>query len=155
MNNNCIKQSESNSCISTAILIKDGEEPFSINIAIGNKEKVKECSKKFEEMYKDSNTKVIDINIRKETESDFYNSIVKKYNNIINKNLKDTCNGNFSFILSDIVNVNEEKIFMKILSVDKRISDIEFNEKSKLLDIIAYLDYCTNIENETEDEYIN
>lgn len=146
MNNNCIKQSESNSCISTAILIKDGEEPFSINIAIGNKEKVKECSKKFEEMYKDSNTKIIDINIRKETESDFYNCLIKKYNNIINKNLKDTCNGNFSFILSDVVNIKEEETFMKILAFDKRISNIEFNKESKKLNIIAYLDYCNNIE---------
>ena len=101
------------------------------------------------------NTKIIDINIRKETELDIYNNLVKKYNNIINKNLKDTCNGNFSFILSDIISTKEEDIFIKILSADNRIADIEFNKELREVDIVAYLDYCTNVENEVEDEYIN
>ncbi len=143
------------SYISTAILIKDGEAPFVINIVKGTKEKVERCSKEFEKMYKDNNTKIIDINIRKETELDIYNNLVKKYNNIINKNLKDTCNGNFSFILSDIISTKEEDIFIKILSADNRIADIEFNKELREVDIVAYLDYCTNVENEVEDEYIN
>ena len=48
--------------IATAIMIKENEKPFSVDVVRGTKENVEKSLEHFKNTYKDSNIKIIDIN---------------------------------------------------------------------------------------------
>lgn len=74
------------------------------------------------------------------------------YQKIINTALESTSNGNWCIDLVNEYGLNksEIKVFQEFLSKDERVSDIEWSNGNTEVDIIFYLKYCPNAE---EDEY--
>lgn len=77
------------------------------------------------------------------------------YEKVITDGLKDTWSGNYVIDLKELkLNSKEENLFITMLNSDSRINDLEFNPKTKEVDIMFYLDYCPNakVEESEEDE---
>lgn len=75
------------------------------------------------------------------------------YKKLINDGLDTTSSGNYIINLNELkLNSREEKLFINMLNSDNRINDLEFNPKAKEIDIMFYLDYCTNAEITDEEE---
>lgn len=73
------------------------------------------------------------------------------YEKVITDGLKDTLSGNYVIDLNKLkLNSKEENLFINMLNSDNRINDLEINPKTKEIDIIFYLDYCPNVEDEEE-----
>lgn len=74
------------------------------------------------------------------------------YEKVITDGLKDTWSGNYVIDLKQLkLNSKEENLFINMLNSDSRINDIEFNPKTKEADIMFYLDYCPNAEEDEEE----
>lgn len=74
------------------------------------------------------------------------------YEKVITDGLKDTWSGNYVIDLKQLkLNSKEENLFINMLNSDSRINDIEFNPKTKEVDIMFYLDYCPNAEEDEEE----
>lgn len=75
------------------------------------------------------------------------------YEKVITDGLKDTWSGNYVIDLKQLkLNSKEENLFINMLNSDSRINDIEFNPKTKEADIMFYLDYGPNAEEDEEEE---
>lgn len=75
------------------------------------------------------------------------------YEKVIADGLKDTWSGNYVIDLKQLkLNPKEENLFINMLNSDSRINYIEFDPKTKEVDIIFYLDYCPNAEEDEEEE---
>lgn len=74
------------------------------------------------------------------------------YKRIINTALENTSSGNWRIDLVNEYGLNKSEIkdFQEFLSQDERVSDIEWSNGNTEVDIIFYLKYCPNAE---EDEY--
>lgn len=78
------------------------------------------------------------------------------YEKVIADGLKDTWSGNYVIDLKQLkLNPKEENLFINMLNSDSRINYIEFNPKTKEVDIIFYLDYCPNAENKEENNKLD
>lgn len=74
------------------------------------------------------------------------------YEKVITDGLKDTWSGNYVIDLKKLnLNSKEENLFINMLNSDSRINDLEFNPKTKEADIMFYLDYCPNAEEDEEE----
>lgn len=74
------------------------------------------------------------------------------YEKVITDGLKDNWFGNYVIDLKQLkLNSKEENLFINMLNSDSRINDIEFNPKTKEADIMFYLDYCPNTEEDEEE----
>lgn len=135
-----------------ATMSKPGEDVWNVKIVRTSSNEIAEkYIDKFKDIYKEAGDPKVEItwitSYPKVNDIVLQEKIESLYEKITDEGLYNTPNGNFIFDLNELnLNSKEEDLLLNMLKGDSRINDIEYNENSKEVDVIFYLNYCPNLD---------